>query len=211
MTNSFKNVAVIPARKNSKSIKNKNIALFRGKPLIDWSIEVAIETGLYSKIYVSTDSENIIDYVSKYKSISPILRPSSISDDLSRDVEFLSHLVEIESLQSEFISILRPTSPLRRVEVLSDCIQCFNDKSHIYSSLRWLSPLKKTPLRLGKLTHEVPKLVPITQDINIIEPYNAPRQILPKTYWQTGYGYCVATTYTNRVYAWRYYLPICIK
>ena len=55
------NIAIIPARKNSIRIKNKNIKLFNNKPIIEWSIKVAKDSKLFKKIYVSTDSKKISD------------------------------------------------------------------------------------------------------------------------------------------------------
>ena len=55
----MKNIALIPARGNSKSIKNKNISLLKGRPLISYSIEVALEADFFDRIIVTTDCENI--------------------------------------------------------------------------------------------------------------------------------------------------------
>ena len=53
------NVVIIPARGGSKRIPKKNIRLFRGKPIIAWSIEAAIKSNCFDKVFVSTDSEEI--------------------------------------------------------------------------------------------------------------------------------------------------------
>ncbi len=53
------NIAIIPARKGSKRIKNKNIRKFRGKPIIAYSIELAVSAKIFDKIIVSTDCEKL--------------------------------------------------------------------------------------------------------------------------------------------------------
>ena len=62
----MKILAIIPARKNSKGIKNKNIINFCGKPLIHWTISAAIESKLIDKIIVSTDSKKIMAITKSY-------------------------------------------------------------------------------------------------------------------------------------------------
>lgn len=57
--NLLKSIAIIPARKNSKRLKNKNIKVFRGKPLIYWTIKTALKSKLFDKVFVSTDSIKI--------------------------------------------------------------------------------------------------------------------------------------------------------
>ena len=68
MHNNKKNkdvLAIIPARSGSKRIKNKNLIDFFGKPLIQYSITAALEAGIFSKVFVSTDSNKIIKIVNK--------------------------------------------------------------------------------------------------------------------------------------------------
>ena len=75
------NIAIIPARKNSQRIKNKNIKIFNGKPIIFWSIKTALKSKLFKDIFVSTDSKKIAKYAIKYgvKVLYP--RPSKLSDN----------------------------------------------------------------------------------------------------------------------------------
>ena len=75
------NIAIIPARAGSKRIKNKNIKLFRGKPIIYYSINAAKKSKIFQKIIVSTDSEKIKKISEKYGAEVPFLRPKYLSDD----------------------------------------------------------------------------------------------------------------------------------
>ena len=76
----MKNICIIPARKNSKRIKNKNIKNFCGKPLIYHSINLA-KSKLFDKIIVSTDSIKIKKIATKYGADVPFLRSKSLSND----------------------------------------------------------------------------------------------------------------------------------
>ena len=69
------NIAIIPARSGSKRIKNKNIKLFFGKPLIYYAITAAIKSDVFDKIIVSSDSKKILNIANKYGASTPFLRP----------------------------------------------------------------------------------------------------------------------------------------
>jgi len=84
-------VAIIPARGGSKRIPNKNIKLFAGQPIISYSIRVAKETGLFDRIIVSTDSEEIADIAREYGAEVPFTRPAELSDDFAGTVPVLLH------------------------------------------------------------------------------------------------------------------------
>ena len=88
----MKNIlAVIPARGDSKSIKNKNIKLLFGKPLIYYSISIAKRSKSINKIIVSSDSKKIIDIAKKYGAEAPFVRPKELSKDSSKDYGVFLH------------------------------------------------------------------------------------------------------------------------
>ena len=76
-------VCVICARRGSKEIKNKNIKKIFGKELIIWSIEQALNSKLFYKVYVSTDSKKIANISKKHGAEIPFLRPAALSNDKS--------------------------------------------------------------------------------------------------------------------------------
>lgn len=76
-------VAIIPARIGSKRIPKKNIKIFHGKPIIAYSIQAAHQTGLFNKIIVSTDSEELADIAISYGAEVPFIRPAELSDDFT--------------------------------------------------------------------------------------------------------------------------------
>lgn len=82
------NICIIPARKGSKRIKNKNIRLLNKKPLIYYPIKLALQSKLFDKVIVSTDCKRIKLIAEKFGAIVPFIRPKSLSGDfaLTRDV-----------------------------------------------------------------------------------------------------------------------------
>lgn len=77
------NVAIIPARIGSKRIPKKNIKIFHGKPIIAYSIQSALETRLFSRVIVSTDSQELAEIAITYGAEVPFIRPAELSDDFT--------------------------------------------------------------------------------------------------------------------------------
>ena len=90
----MKFLAIIPARKNSKGIKNKNLKKFNKKPLIYWTIQAAKKSKCFDKIFVSTDSKIIQSFSQKQKVECPILRPKKLSRDQSNVHETIKYVIK---------------------------------------------------------------------------------------------------------------------
>jgi pseudaminic acid cytidylyltransferase len=88
------NIAVIPARGGSKRIPRKNLKLFCGKPIIAYSIEAARTSGLFDRIIVSSDDEEIIETALAYGAETPFRRPSDLSDDNTTTIPVIRHAIE---------------------------------------------------------------------------------------------------------------------
>ncbi|NOU40025.1 MAG: pseudaminic acid cytidylyltransferase [Methylotenera sp.] len=84
-------IAVIPARGGSKRIPRKNIKDFCGKPMIAWSIEAAMTSGLFDHIIVSTDDTEIADIAREWGAEVPFIRPLELSDDYAGTTEVVAH------------------------------------------------------------------------------------------------------------------------
>ena len=189
----MKILAVIPARGGSKGLPGKNIRPLAGHPLIAYSIEAARQTPAVSRIICSTDDEAIAAVARQYGAEVPFLRPAHLAQDLSTDLEVFQHLLleleRTEGYRPDLILQLRPTSPIRRV---SDIIYCIEQMlTHPEAdSLRIVTEAPNTPYKMWRLPAEDapdPYLLPLLDaPAGEPEPYNAPRQRLPKTYWQIG-------------------------
>ena len=105
-------VGIIPARGGSKSIKNKNIREFHGKPLISWTIECALNSNI-DRVVVSTNDEAIRDISLNCGAEVPFLRPDELADDYSGVESVLKHAYEyftnVEYYHVDVIVMLLPT------------------------------------------------------------------------------------------------------
>lgn len=88
------NIAVIPARGGSKRILRKNIRPFCGKPILAYSIEAALKTGLFSSVIVSTDDEEIANVARECGAEVPFIRPAELSDDMTGTTPVFRHAVQ---------------------------------------------------------------------------------------------------------------------
>ncbi|MBS0000580.1 MAG: pseudaminic acid cytidylyltransferase [Cyclobacteriaceae bacterium] len=115
------NLAIIPARGRSKRIPGKNIKPFLGKPIIAYSIENALQSGLFEEIMVSTDDEGIADLARKFGANVPFLRSEKTSDDHAILNDVLREVVAgYRKMGRRFdaICMLLSTAPLIRQSVL---------------------------------------------------------------------------------------------
>jgi pseudaminic acid cytidylyltransferase len=88
------NIAVIPARGGSKRIPGKNIREFCGKPIIAYSIDAALQSGVIDRVLVSTDDEQIAQVAQQYGAQTPFTRPAELSDDITPTVPVIRHATE---------------------------------------------------------------------------------------------------------------------
>ena len=114
-------IAVIPARGGSKRIPKKNIKDFFGKPLIAYSIEVALQSKLFDKVIVSTDDTEIASIAKEYGAHVPFLRPKELSDDFSGTDVVIEHTLNFLKQEGEifdFCCTIYATAPLLKKEYL---------------------------------------------------------------------------------------------
>lgn len=127
----MKNIAIIPARSGSKGLKDKNIRLLNGKPLMGYSIEAALDSGIFDAVMVSTDSEKYAEIAEKYGAEVPFLRSEELASDTatSRDV-ILDVLNRYEASGKTFdtFALLQPTSPLRTAGDIINAYDIFTQK-----------------------------------------------------------------------------------
>lgn len=119
MTN---NIAVIPARGGSKRIPRKNIRSFAGKPMIHWPIAAAAASGLFDRIIVSTDDDEIAAVAEAAGAQAPFRRPAKLSDDHCGTLEVIAHAARWALEQGwalANICCIYPTAPFIQPEDLA--------------------------------------------------------------------------------------------
>jgi len=136
MTQKINYLAIIPARKNSKRIKNKNLVKINNKELIKFTIEAAKKVKKIDEIVVTSDDERILKIAKKFK-IKAVKRPQKLCGDSNSTEEAILHAYEYitkkELKKINNIILLQPTSPLRTYKHINQCINLFEKKK--YSSI----------------------------------------------------------------------------
>lgn len=182
-------LALIPARGGSKGVPRKNIRDFAGAPLIAYSIAAALQAELITRVIVSTDDEEIAAVAREWGAETPFLRPADLAQDDTTDLPVFEHalqwLRENESYQPGIVIQLRPTSPIRPVGLLDEAIKKLLEHPEA-DCVRGVVPSGQNPFKMWRIVGNG-QLEPLLSLPNMKEPYNAPRQELPKTYWQTGH------------------------
>ena len=143
-------IALIPARAGSKRIPNKNIKSLNGHPLIAYSIVSALESKIFDRVIVSTDSSYIAKISQYYGAKVPFIRPENISTDTSPDIDFVEHA--LNSLNTnvksyDCFSILRPTSPFRKSNTIKRAWNQFKNEIGI-DSLRAVEKCQQHPCKM---------------------------------------------------------------
>ena len=183
-------LALIPARGGSKGIPRKNICSFAGYPLIAWSIAAAKQSELVTRVILSTDDEEIASVARQFGAETPFLRPEELAQDKTTDLPVFEHtlqwLEENEGYRPEIMVQLRPTSPIRPREMLDDAIRILFEHPDA-DCVRGVVPAGQNPFKMWRFDGNDKPMKPLLGVDGIAEPYNAPRQILPPVYWQTGH------------------------
>ena len=151
-------LAIIPARGGSRGIPRKNVRLLCGKPLIAYTIEVALSSQPIDRVVVSTEDKEIAEVSKKYGA-AVIRRPSELARDDTPSLpvfqHVVSHLEETEDYRPQVIVILQPTSPLRTVEDVDRAIERFLEGTYdsiasvceVEHPRHWMYTLVKNKLR----------------------------------------------------------------
>lgn len=182
-------LALIPARGNSKTIPRKNIRDFGGYPLLAYSIAAGLQSKLVTRTIVSTDDEEIATIARQYGAETPFIRPEEFSRDETLDLPVFQHalgwLAENENYHPDVVLQLRPTSPFRPHDLLDKAIQLLMDHPAV-DSVRGVVPAGQNPYKMWRIADDG-SMQSLLQVEGLKEAYNAPRQDLPDTYWQTGH------------------------
>ena len=122
-------IALIPARSGSKGIPHKNIKLFCGKPLIQWTIEAALNSINVDRVIVSTDDNGYASIAKELGAEVPFIRPSRLARDDSSSISMILHALN-QIPKADELLLLQPTSPLRTTEDIDSIISLWRSKSN---------------------------------------------------------------------------------
>tara|TARA_B100001248_G_C27251631_1_gene394096 strand:- start:97 stop:789 length:693 start_codon:yes stop_codon:yes gene_type:complete len=139
-------VCIIPARGGSKRIPKKNIKLFRGKPLLVWSIEKAIKSKCFSDVIVSTDDEEIANLAISCGANVPFLRPKKLSDDFVGTLDVVKFVIKNFNKEIKYVCCLYATAPIVLISDLVKSyeeIQILKDDSLIFTATNFDYPIQR--------------------------------------------------------------------
>jgi len=129
----IKYLGLIPARKGSKGLLNKNLKLLKGKPLIQYTLESAKSSNRLDSIHVTTDSEEIMALANQYGIESPYTRPAELASDTASMVDtvlyHLSWFLENRDTEIQNIVLLQPTNPIRSKLLIDQCIATYEENN----------------------------------------------------------------------------------
>lgn len=142
-------IAIIPARGGSKRIPKKNIKFFFDKPLIAYSIEVALESKLFEKVIVTTDSEEIAKIAKEYGAEVPFIRPKELSDDFTGTADVINHTInylESEGESYKYVCTIYATAPLLQKKYLIQGYEKLknSDAVNAFSATTMPFPIQRT-------------------------------------------------------------------
>ena len=183
----MKYLAIIPARSGSKGLKDKNIKLLNGKPLIAYTIEAALTTKIFEEVMVSTDSSYYAELSRQYGASVPFLRKEELAKDNTSSWDVVKQVLEDYKKMGIVFDkcvLLQPTSPLRTKDDITNAITLYQEKN------------AETVVSVCETEHPAQWCFTLEDGNSMINfsksPYrNMRRQEFPKTYHENGAIYIV--------------------
>jgi N-acylneuraminate cytidylyltransferase len=185
-------LAIIPARGGSKGIPRKNIKMLAGKPLIAWTIEEAKKSKYIDRLILSSEDDEIIQVAKEWGCEVPFIRPKELAADDTPGIEPVLHAINTLDEKYDYVCLLQPTSPLRKVADIDECIEkCIHNNAESCVSI---TEVDKHPFWTYEIDNEE-KLKQIFDNKNLNR-----RQDMPKTYALNGAIYFSAITNLKNIH-----------
>lgn len=194
----MKNIAIIPARGGSKRIPRKNIKLFMGKPIIAYSIEAALQSGLFEEVMVSTDDEEIAEIARQYGAKVPFLRSAETSNDYASTADVLFEVLnkyKEQGQEFDTICCIYATAPFVTSDRLVEAYSKLDDTiDSVFTCVAYSYPVQRS-LHIvdGKISMVHPEylsarsqdLDPIYHDAGQFYVAKTASFVREKTFWGT--------------------------
>lgn len=178
-------IALVTARSGSKGIPDKNIKKIGGHSLLEWSIKSTLKSSEVTRVFLSTDSVEYAKLGESFGAIVPFLRPAELASDTAVDLDVFKHfLTEIKELPQAIVHI-RPTTPLRNPEIISNAVTNFLKLENEITSLRSVHEMSESAYKTFEVSDQ--GLLKSIASVADGDKANLPRQAFPKTYQANGY------------------------
>ena len=144
----MKNIAIIPARGGSKRIPRKNIKPFMGKPIIAYSIEAALQSGLFDEVMVSTDDEEIAEIACGYGAKVPFMRSAETSNDYAGTADVILEVLEMykeRGREFDTVCCIYSTAPFVTPERLREAYGKMNSEiDSVFTCVAYSYPIQRS-------------------------------------------------------------------
>lgn len=154
-------IAIITARGGSKRIPKKNIKDFCGKPIIAYSIEAAIESGVFDEVMVSTDSEEIASISEKYGAKIPFLRSEKTSNDYATTADVIEEVLNCyadKGVRFDSFACIYPTAPFITAEKIAEASSLLEGADAVISVVKFsFPPQRGFVIREGTVSYMYPE------------------------------------------------------
>lgn len=151
-----KRLAIIPVRSGSKGLPNKNILPLAGKPLMHWTIEAALASGVFSEVFVSTDSQLYAEIAEQAGVSVPILRPEHLATDQASTIDVVLDVLNYFSARGkkfDEVAVLQATSPLRTAQDIQQAVSLMTERQA--PSVISVAPAEHPPLWTQPLAEDL--------------------------------------------------------
>lgn len=122
----MRTLGLVPARGGSKGVPRKNVRPLAGKPLITWTIEAALASGVIDRVVVSTDDHEIAEVSAAWGADLPFMRPSELAGDETPGIDVVRHALE-KLPDFDIVVLLQPTSPLRTAGDIAAAVALYHE------------------------------------------------------------------------------------
>lgn len=196
-------VALVPARAGSKRVERKNVRSLAGHPLLAYTVSAARQSGVFTSVIVSTDSDEIAEIARHYGAEVPFLRPASMAGDVSPDIEWVRFTLDALARAGrtwDCFSLLRPTSPFRQPATIRRAWSVFLAAGDV-DSLRAVELCRQHPGKMWVVQGD--RIVPLLSDGPTDPPWHStPYQALPRVHAQNAsleIAWCRTVTETGSI------------
>ena len=177
-------VALIGARSGSERVPGKNVRPLAGHPLLAYAIATAQQTGVFDRVLVSTDSEEIAAVARHYGADVPFLRPAEYATSISPDIEWIAWTLERLPERYDLFAIVRATNPFRGPDVIRRGLEQLVSIPEA-DSIRAVELVKQHPGKMWTLADDGRTMAPLLDQSHLDVAWHAGQyQALPRVYVQ---------------------------
>jgi CMP-N,N'-diacetyllegionaminic acid synthase len=177
-------IALVPARSGSERVPGKNVRPLAGHPLLAYAIETALQSGVFERVVVSTDSEDVAEIARWYGADVPFLRPAEYATSTSPDIEWLRFTLERLDERYDLFAIVRATNPFRGPDAIRRGLEQLLATPEV-DSLRGVELVKQHPGKMWALTEGGRTMRPLLDQSHLDVAWHAGQyQALPEIYVQ---------------------------